>query len=220
MGRAILQGAALAAALVIFGAATTPGFLASKGGVIGIAATLAILAAYGLAGRFWASRARPETLRTAGRFALAAGAVYAAEIVLEYALLPKDNTPWGVVEFCLVFLVIAAAGATAAWRGRRLRTGLVAGVWTAMGASLIWYVVLLAVFYAFRGTPQQSQVLHAEGNFEDFRRSGLADMDVFVMGDMLGAGFYHLLLSPIFGVILGGVGGLAGLAARRLYRAR
>jgi hypothetical protein len=72
------------------------------------------------------------------------------------------------------------------------------------------------VFYAFRGTAQQAEVLRAEGDFEDFRRSGLADMDVFVMGDMLGAGFYHLLLSPVFGAILGGLGGLVGLAARKL----
>jgi hypothetical protein len=216
MGRAILQGAALAAALVIFGVFTTPGFIVSRGGPVGAAAVLGVLAAYGLAARFGASRASPETVRLAGRFALAAGGVYVAEIVLEYGLLPRDNTPWGLAEFGLVFLLVAAAGATAAWRARRLRTGLLAGVWTAMGASLIWYAALLAVFYAFRGTPQQEAVLRAEGDFEDFRRSGLADLRVFLMGDMLGAGFYHLLLSPVFGAILGGLGGLVGLAARKL----
>jgi hypothetical protein len=112
MGRAILQGAALAAALVIFGVFTTPGFIVSRGGPVGAAAVLGVLAAYGLAARFGASRASPETVRLAGRFALAAGGVYVAEIVLEYGLLPRDNTPWGLAEFGLVFLLVAAAGAT------------------------------------------------------------------------------------------------------------
>ncbi len=219
MGRALALGAALAAVLVIFGVLTTPG-VASHGGAIGVVASLGILAIYALAAWFRLPATSPDAVGAARRFAQAAGGVYAAEIVLEYALTPADNTSWGLVEFGLVFLLVAAAGAAAAWRAGRWRTGVTAGIWTAMGASLIWYVVLLAVFYAFRGTLRQDAVLRAEGDFEDFRRSGLADIQVFLMGDMLGAGFYHLVLSPVFGAVLGGLGALGALGARRLSPAR
>jgi hypothetical protein len=83
-------------------------------------------------------------------------------------------------------------------------------------ASLIWDVAVLAVFHAMRGTAQQVQVLRAEGDYLDFVRSGIKDFSTFVVEDMMGATFYHLLLGPIVAALLGAVGGLLGrLLARR-----
>lgn len=61
-----------------------------------------------------------------------------------------------------------------------------------------------------KGTPQQAAVFRAEGNLEDFARSGSANFEAWLMQDFLGAGFFHLLLSLIVSAILGSVGGLIG----------
>jgi hypothetical protein len=101
-----------------------------------------------------------------------------------------------------VFASFIVAGAGTAARTRRLWPATLAGVWTALIAVLLWYATALPMFYAFRGTALQEAVFRAEGDFEDFRRSGLSDFNVFVMQDFLGAGFFHLLLSPVLGALL------------------
>jgi hypothetical protein len=213
---------AIAAVLVFVGLATTPGLTTNRG-AIGASAVLLVLGGYVLIGRMaapWATPREPLALSWAKRFGLVAAAVYTAEVVLEYVLTPVDNTTWGIVEFALVFLAYAAAGATVAWRTGRWRPAVLSGVFAAMGAAIVWYVVVLAVFYLFRGSARQAAVLRAEGDFEDFRRSGEASLQVFLIEDFLGAGFFHLLLSPLIGAILGSIGGLLGLAARRMAGSR
>ena len=172
-----------------------------------------IYAAVG-ASRLGLTSASRLALRWAIPAGLAAGAVYATEIVLEYALRPSDNTAWGLIEFGCVFALFVVAGAGVSARQPRLWPAALAGVWTALIASLIWYAVALAVFYAFRGTVAQSAVLRAEGDFEDFRRSGMADFNVFAMQDFLGAGFYHLLLAPLFGLVLATLGAIPAMVWR------
>jgi hypothetical protein len=219
VGRWLNVGAPIAALLVAFGVATSPGFLAADRGALGAVALTFVLGGYILAGRMAApavSCHEPDAMACAWRFGLVAAAVYAAEVTLEYVLTPADNTAWGVVEFGLVFLSFAAAGASAAWRTGRWRSAALAGGAAAMGAGLAWYIVVLAVFYLFRGSARQDAVLRAEGDFDDFRRSGEASLQIFLMGDFVGAGFFHLLLSPVVGAVLGLLGGGAGLAARML----
>jgi hypothetical protein len=219
MRSALLLGVLVCAVLVVFGCASTRHFLDDPTGWTGLAAALGILGAYGLIAAMAfepTRRISPEILTWARWYGLAAGAVYAAEIALEYAALPTDNAAWGLAEFGAVFVLFAVSGAVVGWRARRIRPAALAGAWTAMVSALIWYAVILAVFYAFRGTARETAVLRAEGDFDDFRRSGLRDFQVFLMGDFLGAGFFHLLLSPVCGAILGSLGGLTAVGARRL----
>jgi hypothetical protein len=208
--------AAVGGGLIAWAALTTPHLLIGRA-CFGLAAAEAMLLAYA-AIAFFTSPRTPVAAGYGAGFGLAAGAVYAVEIVLEYVLLPADNTPYGLVEFGAVFAVFAAAGATAAWRTQRFKSGLGAAVWTAMLSALIWYAVLIAVFLAFRHTARQDAVLLAEGDLEDFRRSGMGSLDAFIVQDFFGAGFYHLLLAPIIAVILGSVGAGAALLTRRLAR--
>jgi hypothetical protein len=98
-------------------------------------------------------------------------------------------------------------------RPHGLQLGMAGG---AVVASLIWYNVLLIVFYLFKGTPQQAQVFLAEGNYADSARSGMSGFDAWVMGDFLGAGFYHMLLLPALAAILGLIGGALGEGLARL----
>ena len=74
--------------------------------------------------------------------------------------------------------------------------GPLAALGAALISTLLWYSVLLAVTYLMKGTPQQTAVFRAEGNLDDFARSGSANFEAWLVQDFLGAGFYHLLLGP------------------------
>jgi hypothetical protein len=151
-------------------------------------------------------------------FGLLSGFVFAAETALEYALLPADNTFFGLAEFGLVFLFYFLAGLLAALRTRRWRDAPTVAIGTSMLASLLWLVATLFTFYLFRGTPPQQQVLFAEGSFDDFVRSGMANFDIFIMEDFLGAAFFHLLLGPFVALILGMLAGIPGKIHARFNR--
>jgi len=207
-----LSGVGLGLALVLLGWWLVPAASPLSAGAAGL-----ILVIYGLAGYFGIPRMSPVTVRLVGIFGGLAGLVFAAEIVLEYVFLPKDNTVWGYVEFGTVFVLFFIAGMLAAYQSGRIRQGLLTGVGSAMLSSLIWLIVVLLMFYIFRGSARQMQVFLAEGDYADFARSGMKDFNTFIMEDFFGAGFYHLLLVPVLAAILAGLGSLPG---KRLARVR
>ena len=77
---------------------------------------------------------------------------------------------------------------------------------------------MLSTFYWFYGSPRQELVFRAEGNYEDFVRSGMTDFSTFVMEDVFGAGFYHLLLGPMIAATLGAFAGYISLTLRGVRR--
>ncbi len=199
-----LFGLLLSMMLVVVGWIFTPTRLLSIAGIY------FILVVYGLVGITIFPRLAPEILRLVAVFGLLAGIVFAGEILLEYALLPADNTSWGLVEFGAVFAIYFLSGLWAAYRSGSIKQGMLAAILSAMLSSVIWLIFVLLTFYLFRGTMRQELVFKAEGNFEDFARSGMKDFNTFVMEDFLGAGFFHLLLSPLFAAIFGGIGSMLG----------
>jgi hypothetical protein len=116
------------------------------------------------------------------------------------------------VEFGTVFLLYFASAVVSALRSRSVKNAVLTSVASAFIASLLWVIVVLAVFYAFRGSPRQALVLRAEGDYEDFARSGMSDFNAFIMEDFMGATFFHLLLGPLVAAVLGVLGGLLGKA--------
>jgi hypothetical protein len=169
-----------------------------------------ILVVYGLIVRFGIPKIRLEILNPASIIGLLAGILFTGEIILEYVLLPQDNTNWGLIEFGAAFLLFLLSGLWAVYKTGRFQLGPFAAVISAMLSGLIWLTVVLAVFYIFRGTARQTLVFTAEGNYADFAKSGMSDFDSFIMEDFLGAAFFHLLLSPIIAFFLGSLGGLIG----------
>jgi hypothetical protein len=155
-----------------------------------------------------------------GLFGLLAGAIFASEIVLEYALLPKDNTGWGLIEYGIVLFLYFLCGLFVSYLHNSVKHGAIASIASAMLGSIIWLLFVLSVFYIFRGTARQELVFKAEGNFEDFAISGMTDFNTFIMEDFLGAAFFHLLLFPIFAAILGTVGSLLGKGLSHLRKQR
>jgi hypothetical protein len=76
----------------------------------------------------------------------------------------------------------------------------------------------LAVIGPSRLCRRHADILRAEGDYEDFARSGLSDFNAFIMEDFMGATFFHLLLGPLVAAILGIPGGLLGMIGRRFQK--
>jgi hypothetical protein len=203
--KGFLWGVLLGLALIILGR-----FLIPAANLLSVVGACLVLIVYGLVGYFVFPKIHPDVLVLVGAFGLLAGAILAGEILLEYALLPKDNTGWGVIEFGCVFAIFFISGLVAAYRSKRMRVGVLASVGTAMLSSVIWLIIILLTFYGFRDTARQGLVFMAEGNYADFARSGMKDFNTFVMEDFLGAGFFHLLLAPLIAAVLGVVGAVLG----------
>jgi hypothetical protein len=188
---------------------------------LSVAAATLVLVPYAVIGWVAPRRIRekwPTILSDSAPFAIFAGFVIVAEVVLEYILLPADNTRMGFVEFGLAFSVWAWAGAFAANRYQSVWAGTIAATATAMISSLIWFIAALTTFYCLYGSPRQELVFRAEGNYDDFARSGMADFHTFVMEDFFGAGFYHLVLGPLIAAVLGAVAGCIVLLFRIVRR--
>ena len=204
-------GVGTALGLIAYGYAHHP-----HSSLASISAATVILIGYGVLG--FASRRTQwlANLRPAGVAGLATGAVFAAEILLEYLFLPENNVLWGYVEFGLVFLIYTLVAVWVAWQNRSISDAVRAAFATAIIGSLIWCIVLLSAFYAYEGTASQTAVLIAEGEPQDFLRSGMSDYPTFLMEDLFGATFFHLLLGPAIAALLGLISSSSIAAFRRL----
>ena len=214
--KSLLIGVLVALALVIAGRVFVP-----AASLLSTIAASAILLSYGAMAALCPNRLHrrhPDILRWAMIFGLLAGAVFAGEIILEYVLLPTDNSHYGMVEFGTVFGLYFASAFVSALRSLSIKNAVFTAVASAFIASLVWVITVLAVFYAFRGSPRQVLVLRAEGDYEDFARSGMSDFNAFIVEDFMGATFFHLLLGLLVAAVLGVLGGLLGKAVARFQK--
>ena len=127
--------------------------------------------------------------------------------------MPAADVPVRLLLLGSLLLLVTAVGAALSAYPAVVTTagsGVLSAVVAALLSSLIWCIVTLAVFYLFYGSARQTLVFRAEGNYEDFQRSGMSDFNAFIMEDFLGATFFHLLLGPLLASLLGILGGLAG----------
>lgn len=210
VGAGLALGAGAGLLLVGYGVAEH-----HKASLLSVAAAAAILIGYGAVGLRLRRANSSGDLEAACIAGLAAGGVFGTEILLEYIYLPSSNVIWGYAEFGTVFLIYAVAAGWAAWRGRPIGAAVRVAALTAVIASLIWCLVLLSTFYAFEGTSAQIAVLIAEGDPEDFVRSGMSDYRTFLIEDLFGATFFHLLLGPLIAAILGLVSSVPIVGFRR-----
>jgi hypothetical protein len=221
--QALMLGVCAAAALVAYGLLRFPAVLTvsptGARSLIGVIGILMLYAAAGWFGPAFTERLHPQILRAGILGGLLVGCVFVAEMLLEYWLLPNDNTAIGLAEYGLVFASFFLVGLWVAYQTKAWRNGILAAAWSAMIGGLIWLIAALLIFYLFNSTPQQTQVFRAEGNYADFARSGLNDFNAFVMEDFMGAGFFHSLLLPVMAAIFGALGATAGKVLARLRRA-
>jgi len=217
----ITLGVAANTLLVCIGILIHPASISGSGGLLSLLGPVLILASYFVVGRRadHAPSACAELATLVGaRFGFAAGFVFASEILLEYLILPdtRTNIRLGWIEYGTAFLLFGLAGLWTSYRTGLAVEGVRAAFWSAIIASLIWLAVLLLATYAFWGTARQEQVFRAEGNYEDFVRSGMHDFLSFTLQDLRGASFFHLLLAPAIAAVIGLAAGGLGSALRRI----
>ena len=203
-----LLGVLVAVGLVLYGLGHFPHTSALS--LVGAGIILLLYAVLGWKGPAVLGQQPPVVPTVVISLGLLAGAIFTGEMVLEYILLPADKTRYGYVEFGSVFLLYFIAGVIPALKKLPFRSSVLSGVATAIISSPIWFIALFTCFYLFYGTERQTQVFRAEGNYEDFRHSGMADFPTFIMEDFLGAGFFHLLLGPLIAGILASAGAIIG----------
>jgi hypothetical protein len=221
VGGGMLAGAGLLCALVLYGPIRFPviwtGPSRDRPAVF---AGLGVALAYGIIG--WIALRRrgignSPALPPGARLGLCVGLLFAVSMLGEY-LVPHDESVGPLIAlgtYGLFFLLLFTAGLVARINGLGLRSAPMAAVWAALIASECWFILLLSLYYAFLGTPQEARFLEVDQALADFRRSGQTDLRAFLFGDYIGAGFFHSLLAPLLAVPLGYLGGLAGTLVRR-----
>jgi hypothetical protein len=117
------------------------------------------------------------------------------------------NIPLGYAVVGVLVVSFAVAGALA---------GTWAALRTALVGYLVWYPTIWITYLIGDGSAAFDRVLRAEGDYDDFARSGFTDFHAFLVRDFLGAGFYHL----VFAVALALAFGRTGAALADLLRGR
>jgi hypothetical protein len=212
--RGMVLGAVVTVALIGYGVCRFPSVVgATSDAPLGVCAGIGIATVYGLIGWFGPripGMRDPQVLRQGVRLGLGAGALFAVSMLGEY-LVPHDehqNVILAMTTFGLFFLLLSAAGFCATLATRRIGAGPLAAAWAALVASQIWFILLLTIYYACIGTPQEDRFLEVDQVLADFRRSGTRDLRAFIFEDYMGGGFFHSLLGPLLALFLGGLGGL------------
>jgi len=72
------------------------------------------------------------------------------------------------------------------------------------------------IHYVLRGSEVQERFLRTEGDYDDFARSGMSDFNTWIIADMFGGVFFHLLLGAVAAAALGAVAGALTLGYRRV----
>jgi hypothetical protein len=156
----------------------------------------------------------PQVMRRGVGFGLGGSVLFAVSMLGE-RLVPHDerqNAMIGIGTFGLFFLLLIVAGFSAALTTRRARAGPLAAVLAALIASQLWFILSLAMYYAFIGTAQEARFLEVDQILADFRRNGGSDLRAFIFEDFMGGGFFHSLLAPLLSLPLGLLGGLVAKA--------
>lgn len=119
--------------------------------------------------------------------------------------------------------VAFVAGLAASYRTRHWLEGLIAALWALVIGTVLWSAAVLAINYVSWGSHEQYVYWLRDGAVAEFRHSGSADFNVFLLQDIQGALFFH----PVISVVLGAGGGLVGSATaqgvillQRLFRRR
>jgi hypothetical protein len=196
-----------------------PGVVQTGGGAAWIYLALFVLAIliYSWFALFRTRRAAPaqgQALRIGTRWGLVCGGAWLVEVLIANVIgaqLGPLHIPLYYLATMIGFLLPVLAGMLAAHSSGRLRAGLEAGLLCGMLGGLILGAVATVVPSIIMGLEPDAQTL------AEFHRSGLADLQTFLIGDFLAALIAHLWIGLITGVLLGLAGAAGGkaLAGRR-----
>lgn len=147
-----------------------------------------------------------EEMRNAAVFGSIAGAVEAANIVLENGISSLMNRP--VVQLTAMLIVFglwAAVGARTARDLHHFRPGVTAAVMSA-GVCMVIAVTVGFALELFVAPPSPGSI----ASWPEFQRSGWLDARAFGIANTLYSGFTHLWMGPVIALIVGSLGAFAG----------
>lgn len=151
---------------------------------------------------------------------LALGLLWTAEILANNVLAPPlpgrdifDNVIWAIISLGIVGLA-----AFDVRRSRSMRTAIATGAWAGLASGLV--ACLTAICVAVFGTPllTADPLNVAEWAARSGSTAAPSMAEYFATQTLAGAIGHLLLIGLVMGSALGAVGGLAGLAGRRLSR--
>jgi hypothetical protein len=195
-----------------------PGVVQTGGSATGIYLALFVLAIliYSWFALFRTPRAAPAqrlALRIGTRWGLVCGGAWLVEVLIANVIgsqLGPLHIPLYYLATMIGFLLPVLAGMLAAQCSGR-RAGLEAGLLCGMLGGLILCAVATVVPAIIMGVQPDAQTL------DEFHRSGLVDLQTFLIGDFLAALIAHLWIGLITGLLFGLAGAAVGkaLAGRR-----
>jgi hypothetical protein len=206
--------------LVGVGLVRTPSALTAGSGALAVAGVALAQIGCVVAARWGpvsARRSPPAAVAVGVVVGAITGGLYAAEVLAEYLspAVTRANIAIGYVIIAAIVASGCVAGALGALRGGTWRGGLVSAAWNAIAEYLVWYPAVLACYYLFSGDTALERVLRAEGTYDDFHRSGMSDLDAFLLQDFFGAGLFHLLAGVVLAMLVGSVAAAIARTARR-----
>jgi hypothetical protein len=151
---------------------------------------------------------------------LACGSMSAAVLIRSLAVQYFGRTVNNTVMVVVVLGLWLFAGVVAAAATGRIVDAVFSSTLSAEIGSLANVGFILASYYILRGSALQEQFFRTEGTFDDFARSGGRDFGAFVMSDLFGGAFFHLLFGGLIGALLGTIGGAITVAITRVRRSR
>src|SRR6266700_319257 len=113
----------------------------------------------------------------------------------------------GILLAVLIFCGIA--GYVAARKTGQMKTGTYAGLFTGLLSMVIGMSALFVMTFVFMALIRQNAFM-----LDDFRRSGLKNIDQFIIEDAVGATLVGTLFSLVAGGIFGTLGGYLGRTVR------
>jgi hypothetical protein len=209
LGRGIQTGVLLVFALLVFGWIQVP-----SAAPLAPAAVLIAYAVFAHIGSSITAQGNPKTPWITAAFGMLSAAVLVPSLLVEYFGRTSNN---GVIVVVVVALWLCS-GVLAAKATGRIRDAVISSTSSAQIGSLANVGSILASYYALRGSAQQDLFFRTEGTYEDFVRSGASDFNTFVMGDLFGGAFFHLLLGGLIGALLGLIGGVVTVVITRVAR--
>ncbi len=180
-------------------------FLAMPGGLTFVIEPVTMLIVYGVL-VLWITTTSGLPRQTATArgtiFGLITGALLVTHMTLEnfVDLGPRLNGITTLTFMFSAFMLWGVAGYVVARSTKSIFSGITAAVWSAVVSTLITVTFGFALMYS--SVPRPEYV----ATWAEFKRSGWTDARAFAIANTLDAGFSHLAIAPIVGIIFGAIG--------------
>jgi hypothetical protein len=187
-------------ALILWGASVVPAAIATPEGVGRVVADIGLQMVIGLLALFGplSFQRHRSAIHISLLFGLLFAIAYDGILLLDYLGVYAD------VNVYLFFIGAASlAGLIAGYRTGRFGEGVIAAIWALVIGTAIWSAGVLLMHYAFWGSHQAFVFWQMDGAIDEFRQSGMTDLNQFLIEDVQGSLFFHPLLSVATGAACG-----------------